>query len=157
MTMRRNAREWALQLLFQLDFNPAEKLETVFSAFWQDAQPDSNEAMVFAERIVSGVVEHRAEIDAMLARYTENWDVARIGSVERNAMRMAIFEMLHCADIPPVVSINEAVDVAKYFSTKESGKFVNGILDRIRSTLARPAREAVGGAQKRGARRKHEA
>lgn len=142
-TTRRRAREWAVQLLFQLDFNPAETLDPVFAAFWQEAQPESREAMDFTERLVRGTTENRADIDATLARYAQNWDVVRMGAVERAALRMAIYEMLHCTDIPPVVSINEAVDVAKYFSTTESGKFVNGILDRIRSTLDRPAREAV--------------
>jgi N utilization substance protein B len=142
MAMRRSGREWALQILFQLDFNAAERLEPVFAAFWEEAQPKDPRAAAFAERLVTGVVAHRKELDATLKRYADNWDVGRMGGIERNVMRMAIFEMVHCPDIPPVVSINEAVDLAKYFSTSESGRFVNGILDRIRETVDRPAREA---------------
>jgi N utilization substance protein B len=78
-----------------------------------------------------------------LQRYAENWDLKRMGAVDRNVMRVALFEMLHRTDIPPVVSINEAVDLAKELSSDESGRFVNGILDRARRDISRPARAAA--------------
>ena len=71
---------------------------------------------------------------------TQNWELDRIAAVDRNVLRLAIYEMMFRDDVPPVVSINEAIEIAKKFSTKESGKFVNGILDRIRKELPRPAR-----------------
>ena len=76
----------------------------------------------------------------MLKQHAQHWELHRIAAVDRNVMRLAIFEMLHRDDIPPVVSINEAVDIAKKFSTQDSGKFVNGILDKVKGELMRPAR-----------------
>ncbi len=141
MGTRRQAREWAVQMLFQLDFNPPEKLEDLFDNFWQDEKPEED-IRDFAIRLVTGVWENRTEINKILAESAEHWDVSRMGVVDRNVMRMAIYELLHCNDIPPVVSINEAVDIAKYFSSSESGRFVNGILDRVRKGLTRPARKS---------------
>ena len=85
------------------------------------------------------MIEHRDELDERIKQHARNWDFHRIAAVDRNIMRLAIFEMLHREDIPPVVSINEAVDIAKKYSTQESGKFVNGILDRIREGILRQA------------------
>ena len=82
----------------------------------------------------------RATIDEHIMKHVKNWELHRIAAVDRNILRLAIYEMLHREDIPPVVSINEAVDIAKKFSTEDSGKFVNGILDKIRAELPRPAR-----------------
>jgi N utilization substance protein B len=90
--------------------------------------------------LIRGVLEHRNAIDEKIKGHAKNWEFHRIAAVDRNIMRLAIYEMLHREDIPPVVSINEAVDIAKRFSTQDSGKFVNGILDKIRSELMRPAR-----------------
>jgi N utilization substance protein B len=133
MATRRDAREWVCQLLFQLDMNP-DKLENVFPPFWSERQADAK-SREFAEAHVRGVREHLEEIDRWLRRFTEHWDMERIGRIEKNVMRMAIYEMLYCPEIPSVVSINEAVDIAKYFCTRESGKFVNGILDHIRQSV----------------------
>ncbi len=94
----------------------------------------------FAEPLIRGTLAHRDEIDAKIRQYALNWDLHRMAVVDRNVMRLAIYEMLYREDIPPVVSINEAVDIAKKYSTPESGKFVNGILDRIKNDLMRPAR-----------------
>ena len=88
------------------------------------------------------MLEHRDAIDERIKKHCKNWDFHRIAAVDRNIMRLAIFEMLHREDIPPVVSINEAVDIAKKFSTEDSGKFVNGILDKVRGEILRPARQA---------------
>jgi N utilization substance protein B len=85
-------------------------------------------------------MDHHSDIDALISRHAENWDIERMGTVDRNVMRIAVYEMLYRDDIPPVVSINEAVELAKAYSSAESGKFVNGILDRIRKDLDRPAR-----------------
>jgi N utilization substance protein B len=105
--------------------------------------PSAEEAAtrMFADRLIRGVLEHRAELDEVIRRYVKNWGLNRIATVDRNVLRLAIHEMMHREDIPPVVSINEAVDIAKRFSTEESGRFVNGVLDKIRGDLMRPARD----------------
>jgi N utilization substance protein B len=133
-------REWAVQLLFQTDMNPGDLAEQL-ADFWSEHNvPEKSRSLV--EGLVRGVVEHRDEIDGMITKYAENWAIRRMASVDRNIIRLGVYEMLHRPDIPPVVSINEAVDLAKYFNSAESGRFVNGILDRIRKEIDRPARTA---------------
>ncbi len=139
MSTRRDIREWIVQLLFELDLNPREELDNVFKDFWRERQVKM-EARSFAEDIVRGVAGKRSEIDVLLQKYAEHWDIARMKVTDRNVMRMALYEMHYREDIPPVVTINEAVDIAKYFSDSGSGKFVNGILDRAREDLDRPSR-----------------
>jgi N utilization substance protein B len=163
MGQRREARERAVQFLFQHDMNPPENLEEALGHFWQTQQataiagekgaahwgqrvelppPTAQELATrqFADRLIHGVLEHRTELDARISQHAQNWDLRRMAVVDRNILRLAIYEMLHREDIPPVVSINEAVDIAKKFSTQDSGKFVNGILDKIKGELIRPAR-----------------
>ena len=163
MGTRREARERAVQFLFQHDLNPPADLEVALNLFWEtqhvnglsDAEkkrilddgapvppPTADEAAVrlFADPLIRGTLEHRDEIDDWIRRFVKNWDLHRIAAVDRNVLRLAIHEMLRREDIPPVVTINEAVDIAKRFSTEDSGKFVNGVLDRIRAELPRPAR-----------------
>jgi len=133
-------REWALQVLFQLDLNPAE-VETVLRDFWDGQDPADEQSREFTEAVVRGVLDNRAAIDEKITLYAENWDIRRMGVVDRNALRMAVYEMLYRGDVPPVVSINEAVDVAKYFSSSESDHFVNKILDKVMGELKRPAKK----------------
>jgi N utilization substance protein B len=137
MTTRRKAREWAVQFLFQREFNTGP-LEEDLQDFWADKENDS--ARRFAEELIRGVLGHMGELDKAIQSCAENWNLARIGKVERNILRLAIYEMLYREDIPPVVSINEAVDISKEMSDDAAGRFVNGILDRVRKTLPRPAR-----------------
>ncbi len=128
MVSRRTARMWAVQLLFERDFNPnGGDLSRFRSEF-----KGSSAARVFAEELVRGVVERQAELDALIQQYAENWDLKRMAAVDRNIMRVAVYEMLYRSDIPPAVSINEAVELAKKMGDQKSGRFVNGILDRIR-------------------------
>lgn len=138
---RRNAREWAVQILFELDLNPRDDLEAVFSNFWQDRQ-HRRSYRGLTERWVRGVCEQRAVLDEIIARHAQHWSLSRMAVTDRNVLRLAIYEMAFCPDIPNVVSINEAVDLAKFFNTNESGRFVNGILDSARKELARNAGEA---------------
>lgn len=142
MSSRHEARLWAVQFLFQRDHNH-EDLDPALTLFWTDRKAGPKPKK-FAEELIRGVEQKRGELDEHLQRYADNWDVKRFGGVDRNVMRVALFEMLHRDDIPPVVSINEAVEIAKELSGEESGKFVNGILDRIRRDLKRPARDARG-------------
>ena len=104
--------------------------------------PTSEETAVrfFAEPLIRGTLEHRDKLDAQIKKYAVNWELHRMAVVDRNILRLAIYEMLYRDDIPPVVSINEAFDIAKKFSTQDSGKFVNGILDKFKGELLRPAR-----------------
>ena len=141
MTKRRSAREWAVQFLFQNDFNPGN-VEQALPEFWESKKPDLKSKQ-FVEDIIHGVLAHLQQIDGLIQSYTEHWEIKRMNAVDRNVIRMALFEMLFRPDIPPIVSINEAVDIAKVFSSLESGKFVNGILDRALRDLRRPSREAV--------------
>ena len=141
MAGRHEARQYAVQFLFQRDFNRYD-IEQAFVDFWS-GKDLADEQRLFAEQLIHGVEGKRDEPDGLLKQHAEHWDLHRMGGVDRNVMRVAIFEMLHCLDIPPVVSINEAVDIAKSLSGTESGKFVNGILDHIAKSLDRPARIAV--------------
>lgn len=164
MGKRREARERAVQFLFQHDLNPPEDLARALEQFWESQRaaaiaedkgaatwgqpvdlppPSAEEAAVrvFAEPLIRGALEYREEADKIISKHAKNWELHRIAAVDRNILRLAIYEMLHRDDIPPVVSINEAVDIAKKFSTQDSGKFVNGILDKVKSELMRPARE----------------
>jgi len=141
MTTRRFGREWAVQFLFQHDFNAGDK-DCSLDDFWalQNVDPKSRS---FATELIQGVLAHIHELDERIQNYADNWDVKRLNAVDRNVIRLALFEMLFRPDIPPVVSINEAVDIAKRFSSNESGKFVNGILDRACKDIPRPSREAA--------------
>ena len=130
-----------MQFLFQNDFNPGN-IEQALPEFWRDKNPDLKSKQ-FVEDIIHGVLAHLGQIDELMQSYAEHWEIKRMNAVDRNVIRMALFEMLFRPDIPPVVSINEAVDIAKAFSSVESGKFVNGILDRALRDLRRPSREAV--------------
>ena len=163
MGKRREARERTVQFLFQHDLNPPENLAGALEEFWSTQRaaaiaeekgpatwgqpvelppPTAEEAEVrlFAEPLIRGVLEHRNDVDEQIKKHARNWEFHRIAAVDRNIMRLAIYEMLFREDIPPIVSINEAVDIAKKFSTQDSGKFVNGILDKIKGELMRPGR-----------------
>lgn len=139
MSSRRQAREWAVQILFQLDHNPTD-IEPALAEFWRDREGGAR-AKQFVESTVKGVLANRKEIDSMIRRCAENWDIKRMAATDRTVMRVAVYELMYSADVPAAVAINEAVDIAKYFNCNESGRFVNGVLDRIRKELKRPARE----------------
>ena len=94
-----------------------------------------SETQRFARELVDGVLEHRSEIDERIKSVAENWDLARMAVVDRNVLRLGVYELVHRRDIPPKVTINEAIDLAKRYGTAESGTFVNGILDRIMSQV----------------------
>lgn len=139
---RRHARELAVQFLYQADINTVP-LEKALPLFWKTQDDLPQGVRRFAEELINGALAQRTAIDEKIAKYTEHWEIDRIAAVDRNILRLAIYEMLFRDDIPPVVSINEAVEIAKKFSTRESGAFVNGILDRLKFDLPRPARTAV--------------
>ena len=155
---RRDSREWALQMLVALDFSPPEDgMDAFFIDFWnlqrdiladsggraQDAlakfdSPSAASFRAFAEELVGGVRANLDEIDRKIEGFLENWTLSRIGEVDRNVLRMAFYELFFKEDTPPAIIINEAVDIVKYFSTRESGAFVNGILDTAARQVNRP-------------------
>ncbi len=102
--------------------------------------PKAKEMREFARDLIQGTLENLAALDTKIQSLAKNWDMKRIATVDRNVLRLAFYELLHRNDIPPIVSINEAIDIAKEYSTDDSGKFVNGILDRLKKELLRPAR-----------------
>jgi N utilization substance protein B len=148
MGKRRDGREAAIQYLYQLDLNGRE-----FSAhaddFWKLQKDENGEELdaktrAYAEQLVAGVIQNLQNVDGIIEKYASNYKLDRIAAVDRNIMRLAIYEMFHCEDVPPVVAINEAIEIAKRYGSEESGKFVNGILDRARGEVRRNPREATG-------------
>jgi N utilization substance protein B len=126
---RRKAREIALQMLYQMEVNPGE-LEEVLALFWRNLSPSAS-TKEFVNRIVTGVNAKQAEIDELLAKHSEHWRLDRMDRVDKSILRMGVFEIMFCADIPVKVAMNEAVDLGKKFGAAESGAFINGILDKI--------------------------
>jgi N utilization substance protein B len=146
--VRRKARECAMQLLFAQERGPMRP-EAV-DAFWQDAAaPDP--ARDYAERLVALVGEHKAEIDAVISRCAENWTLDRMSRVDRNLLRIAVCELFYVEDVPLRVALDEAIEIAKRFGGDDSGRFVNGILDRVarqeadRVTEPDPGLKVAGG------------
>ncbi len=157
MATRRQAREWALQLLVQLDLNPDPDIDTVLEKFWNqlrelereryeeddrtelvlnfDSQDEEKatafaEAREFMEERVRGVMLERDALDSRIEPRLRNWSLYRLGTVERNVLRLGFWELENCPEIPTPIVINEHVDLAKFFSETKSGRFVNGLLDR---------------------------
>jgi N utilization substance protein B len=139
MSSRHIARERSIQLLFQLDYNETEDREKAFDEFWGSFE-DKPDVRPFADDLVLGVLEHRDSLDGEIQRYAKNWDLKRMGGVDRNVLRLALYEIQHRKDIPPVVSVNEAIELAKELSSDEAAKFVNGILDQAIKDAGRPLR-----------------
>ncbi len=126
---RRKAREKALQLLFQIEAT-GDSTETACAAYWAQF-PAGPEARRYAQQLVDLVGLHRDAIDTTLAAAAEHWTLARMNPVDRSLLRLAICELRYIQDVPPKVTINEAIEIAKEFSTPEGSKFVNGVLDRV--------------------------
>ncbi len=131
MRKRTRARELALQMLYQVDARGPESIEDLDSFLLRE-EPEDAEVREFARALVVGTIEVMPSLDEILGAAAENWQIRRMATVDRNILRMAVFEMLHRPDIPAKVSINEAIDMGKRFSTQQSGSFINGILDRVR-------------------------
>jgi N utilization substance protein B len=143
MGLRRDAREAAIQFLYQFDTHKPAKIDKALTAFWAQNEEPQN-VRDFANDLIRGALEKLPEVDAKIRTLADNWDFERLAAVDRNVLRLAVYEMLFRPEIPPVVSINEAIEIAKKFSTAESGAFVNGLLDRVKKELLRPARQAAG-------------
>jgi N utilization substance protein B len=129
MGTRRKSRELAMQALFCMDTLKNESDE-LMERLCEMLDPPSS-ARPFFMILIKGVIENKQDIDQLIEQYSSNWKLSRMSGVDRNIIRIAVYEMLYCDDIPPKVSINEAVDIGKLYSTEESGAFINGILDGI--------------------------
>jgi N utilization substance protein B len=137
MGRRRKAREVALQFLYQLDQTGADDPAPYEDDFWA-RHPVDADARAFASTLVRGTKAEQAKIDALIAESAEHWDLERMAVVDRNILRMAVYELLCEPSVPGKVAINEAIEIAKKFGTAESSRFINGVLDRIHREL-RPA------------------
>ena len=133
MRKRTKAREYALQILYAVDITKDDPQDSI-RRFWEGNDETSSEVKKFAADLVLGVSNKKSEIDRMISKYTTNWQLNRMAVIDRNVLRFAAFELLFIKDIPPKVSINEAIDIAKKFGGNDSGKFVNGVLDKINKT-----------------------
>ena len=135
MGRRKKSREFALQVLYQLNITKQDVITALTQFEEHFLSPE--EADEFLRRLVQGVLEHCPELDRLIEQYSENWRLDRINLIDRNILRMALFELLYCEDIPPKVTINEAIDLGKRFGSEDSGSFINGILDRIQNEVIR--------------------
>ncbi len=133
MGARRKARETAMQALFFMD-ERRDFSDEMFERFCANFAPKPDVRPYFL-RLVQGVLKCRADLDALIERFSENWSLSRMSGIDRNLMRIAVFEIVWCRDIPAKVSINEAVDIGKKFGSEDSGAFINGIVDSIRAAL----------------------
>ncbi len=130
---RRQARELALQALFFLDIDRSDPEEGIHAFCANNEESLTPGVKPFFMELVKGVKDNQIQIDALLNQYSKNWKLTRMPVVDRNIMRIAVFEFLKRADIPGSVTINEAVEIGKKYGTKDSGAFINGVLDRIKS------------------------
>jgi N utilization substance protein B len=142
MPKRRQNRIAALQFLYACSLNPPEDLPDQLNLFFSDKEED-REYYTFAEELIHGVLENLEAVDTEIRTYAENWDFERIAKMDLSILRLAIYELLKRLDIPPIVSINEAIDLSKLFSGPDSKRFINGILDKMKDTIHRPLREAT--------------
>jgi N utilization substance protein B len=158
MHTRRRGRELALKLLYGFDILPRDIDETL-QEFWALTRYPQ-EIRIFAEQLVRGTLAHKHEIDAFIAKNAINWKIERMALIDRNILRYAVYELLYEEMIPPKVTINEALDIAKKYSTPKSSAFINGILDHIHHTITENVEQNPSSnnpkPKKKKARRRHE-
>ena len=141
MKKRTRSRELALQALYQVDVRGSEFLEEARTFFSEEERDQGTRE--FALHLLRGTAEHLNEINDVIRQVAQNWDIERMAVIDRNVLRMATYELLFCPDIPPKVSINEAIELGKRYSTANSGAFINGVLDKIfKGRRATPPAEA---------------
>ncbi|MDD4956748.1 MAG: transcription antitermination factor NusB [Candidatus Omnitrophica bacterium] len=136
MRKRTISREMALKILYASDIS-GESLCDVGVKIWNGSPAVEEDIRAYADELVSGVNDNRENIDSTIVQYTDNWELTRMATVDRNILRMATYELLYKEDMPPKVAINEAIELAKKYGDKDSGKFVNGILDKINKSESR--------------------
>ena len=138
---RRDGRVAALQFLYAWSLNQPKNLAEDLRVFFENCE-QPREHYAFGEELIQGVIEHIADLDSHIKGLAHNWEFERIAKIDLAILRVAMFEMLYRKDIPPVVSINEAIDLSKQFSNADAKRFINGILDRLKDQLGRDARKA---------------
>ena len=126
---RRKSRALAVQILYQLEMNRSET-EPALQVFWENYD-HPEDIMEFANRLVRGVGTNRSQIDRLITGTSQNWSFDRITPIDRSILRVAVFEILHCPDIPYKVTLNEAIELGKQFGSEKSGSFINGVLDHV--------------------------
>jgi len=132
---RRRSREYALQILFQLELTGSTLNEEVFRAFWENKEEDRS-VKEFTRQIVENTLAHIHDIDERIKKAAERWSLERMAVIDRSILRAATYELAYRSDIPTSVIINEALEIAKKYSTEESASFINGILDNVARTLS---------------------
>jgi N utilization substance protein B len=130
MGRRRQSREMAFKMLFQVDMGQLKVNEVV--SYFTSGQKASPEVLEYAETLTRGVISDLDQIDRLITKQTHNWEFNRIAGVDRNILRMAVYELQHCPEVPGNVIMNEAIEMAKKYSTEDSGGFINGILDKLK-------------------------
>ena len=132
MRKRTRARECALKILYQVNITK-DSSKDIFKSFWQNLEKDTDKDLRdFVSTLVNGVIDNLERVDKEVISFAKNWQMHRMAVIDRNVLRLATFELLFIEDIPRKVSINEAIELAKKYGDKDSGKFVNGILDKIK-------------------------
>lgn len=139
---RRDARIAAVQFLYMWEINPSGNLNESIRLFFE-GKDCPRDYYSFGDELIHGVVEKIADVDARIRVLAENWEFKRIAKVDLSILRLAVYEILFRADIPPIVSINEAIDLSKIFSSAESKRFINGVLDKLKDEIDRPLRQAA--------------
>lgn len=137
MRKRTKAREHALKILYAIDITK-DTPRKCSDDFWQSSDEKDGDVKAFANSLVLGVCGARKAIDKLISDYATNWQLDRMAVIDRNILRFAVYELLYMEDIPPKVAINEAIDIAKKYGDKDSGKFVNGVLDKINKMEGKP-------------------
>lgn len=130
MRKRSVARDCALKVLYQIEMT-SRTPDNALASFWEQEAEHSDEVRDFASKIVLGIYDHLIEIDEKLGEYATNWQLNRMAVIDRNVLRLGLYELKFNSDIPPKVAINEAVELAKTYGDHDSSKFVNGILDKV--------------------------
>ncbi|MGB0289907.1 MAG: transcription antitermination factor NusB [Opitutales bacterium] len=141
-SQRRENRIATIQFLYQWELNKPEELNDAVATFLEN-RDHNRDYYAFAEELIHGVIQNIEALDQEIVELAENWDFKRIAKVDLSILRLAIYELLHRSDIPPIVTINEAIDLGKDFSNPDSKRFINGLLDRIKNKIDRPLRKAA--------------
>ena len=140
---RRQNRMAAVQYLYQWEANKPEQLNDGICQFFEHQESHPRAYYAFAEELVYGVIENIDAVDTQITQHAHNWTFERIAKVDLAVLRLALYELLYRTDIPPIVTINEAVELGKIFSNPDSKRFINGLLDKVKGHLNRPLRNAV--------------
>ena len=150
---KRLGRELAMQYLYLRDMTPetdsVDDVEKAREMFWEQAESGDmtsdervfKKAKNYAEKMIDGVLFYLNDIDEVLASFSEKWDISRMAAVDRNIIRIAVYELKYCPEIPVLVSIDEAIEISKYYATEKSGVFINGILNGVKDALPPDAKE----------------